>query len=110
MSNPGIPEATPIADSAPVTSGKVEAVVPTEQTGRARSKRITAADVVSGGVERLGAGIGTFGEGMTKIGDKVPIVGPSVARIGEGITKAGESIHGLPRVAQTRQGRILVRS
>ena len=112
MSSPGIPEATPVVDSQPVASGRVEAVVPTEQTGRARTKRITSAvqDVVSGGVERLGAGIGSLGEGVTKIGDKVPLVGAGVTRLGEAVAKAGESIHGLPRVAQTRRGRLLVRS
>ena len=48
-----------------------------------------------------------------KVGDltkKVPLVGASVGKLGEGLTKAGESIHALPRVAQTRRGRLLVRS
>src|SRR5262249_34278152 len=70
-------------------------------------------DVVSVGVEKLGTGIGTIGEGVAKVGDvtkKVPLVGASVGKLGEGLTKAGESIHALPRVAQTRRGRLLVRS
>src|SRR5258706_903992 len=103
MSNPGIPEAAPVADSAPVTSGKIDAVVPTEQTGRTRSKRITAAmqDAVSGGVERLGAGIGTFVVGMEKIGDKIPIDGAWVSTIGEGHALAAASLHRHPALTRT---------
>ena len=66
-----------------------------------RAKRITAdPGSAVGGVERLGAGIGTVGEGVTKLGDltkKVPLVGAGVGKLGEGLTKAGESIHALPR-------------
>src|SRR5690606_12824155 len=104
-------------ESQPVaSSGAVAAVVPPEGTGPARrAKRVTSAvqDALSGGVEVIGAGIGTLGEGVTRVGDltkKVPLVGTSVGIIGEGLTKAGESIHALPRVAQTRRGRLLVRS
>jgi hypothetical protein len=111
----------PIApdESAPMSSGSVKAAVSTgEATGplsAGRSRRITAAvqGAASGAVEKLGTGIGTIGEGVSKLGDatrKVPLVGAGVARLGEGITKAGESIHLLPRVAQTRRGRLLVRS
>lgn len=92
-----------------------KAVTALETGPTGRSKRITKAvqDVVSGGVEVLGTGIGTIGEGVTRVGDvakKVPIVGPSVGKLGEGLTKAGESLQQLPRVAQTRRGRLLVRS
>jgi hypothetical protein len=113
------PEGVPRDDSAPVTSGRVQAAVaPDEVSGPAspgRSRRITASvqGAVSGGVERLGSGIGSIGEGVSKLGDmskKVPLVGAGVSRLGEGLVKAGESIHELPRVAQTRRGRLLVRS
>jgi hypothetical protein len=118
LSNPGIPEAVPALDSEPVASGAVAAVASAHETGPVgsrRSKRITQAvqDVVTGGVEKLGTGIGTIGEGVVRVGDltaKVPLVGASVGKLGEGLTKAGESIHALPRVAQTRRGRLLVRS
>jgi hypothetical protein len=118
ISNTGIPQAVAALDSEPVASGPVAAVAAAHDTGPVggpRGKRITKAvqDVVSGGVEKLGAGIGTIGGGVTKVGDltaKVPLVGSSVGKLGEGLTKAGESIHALPRVAQTRRGRLLVRS
>lgn len=117
MSQTGIPQAVPAADSRPVASGGVAAVAAAHDTGPVggRSKRITKAmqDAASGAVERLGASIGTIGEGVAKVGDvtkKVPLVGASVGKLGEGLTKAGESIHALPRVAQTRRGRLLVRS
>ncbi|HEX5060680.1 MAG TPA: hypothetical protein VFV99_15030 [Kofleriaceae bacterium] len=117
LSHPGIPQAVPAADSKPVASGGVVAVATAHDTGPVggRSKRITKAmqDAASGAVERLGASIGTIGEGVAKVGDvtkKVPLVGASVGKLGEGLTKAGESIHALPRVAQTRRGRLLVRS
>jgi len=117
-SQPGIPHAVPAADSQPVASGAVAAVAAAHDTGpvsAGRSKRITKAvqDAVTGGVERLGTSIGTIGEGVSKVGDlskKVPLVGASVGKLGEGLAKAGESIHALPRVAQTRRGRLLVRS
>jgi hypothetical protein len=105
-------------DSAPVASGAVPVVEPVEPvrdvpTGRARRISGLIQSGVSGGVERLGAGIGTLGEGMTKLGElaeKVPLVGVGVTKLGEGLAKAGESIHALPRAAQTRRGRLLVRS
>ncbi|HUJ61709.1 MAG TPA: hypothetical protein VLX92_24565 [Kofleriaceae bacterium] len=110
------PESVALDESQPVSSGKVRtAVEPTEpasNTGRTKL-RTAIQDTVSGGVERLGAGIGTIGEGVSKIGEatkKVPLVGAGVARIGEGLISAGESIHVLPRVAQTRRGRLLLRS
>ncbi|HEY5952568.1 MAG TPA: hypothetical protein VIV40_44015 [Kofleriaceae bacterium] len=118
VSNPAIPKAVPAADSQPVASGAVAAVAAAHDTGPVhgqRGKRITKAvqDAVSGGVERLGTGIGTIGGGVAKVGDltsKVPLVGASIGKLGEGLTNAGESIHALPRVAQTRRGRLLVRS
>lgn len=119
VSSPAIPEAVPALDSQPVNaSGRVAAAVAQEGTGPhspSRSRRLTnmVQGAVSAGVEKLGVGIETVGEGVTKVGDltkKVPLVGPSVGRLGEGLTKAGESIHALPRVAQTRRGRLLVRS
>jgi hypothetical protein len=102
FSSSAIPKAVSAVDTAPVNEA-------------GRSKRITKAvqDVVTGGVEKLGAGIETLGGGVAKVGDltaKVPLVGPSVGKLGEGLTRAGESIHALPRVAQTRRGRLLVRS
>jgi hypothetical protein len=116
ISNPGVPEAIAPDDSVPVSSGGVSAVASGEaeqSAGRSRQLRTTMQGAVSGGVERLGAGIGTIGEGVQKLGDltqRVPLVGAGVAKLGEGITKAGESIHALPRVAQTRRGRLLLRS
>jgi len=117
----GHDESTPLASGAVVAreaTAPVEPAPPVEpvrDTPTGRAKRLTGLiqDTVSGGVEKLGAGIGTIGEGVTKIGEltgKVPLVGAGVARLGEGITKAGESIGELPRVAQTRRGRLLVRS
>jgi hypothetical protein len=120
LSNASIPQAVPAADSQPVASGGIAtAVAAAHDTGPigGRSKRNTITQamqgVVSTGVEKLGAGIETIGEGVAKVGDvtkKVPLVGASVGKIGEGLTKAGESIQELPRVAQTRRGRLLVRS
>ncbi len=126
LSGSGVPLAVGASDcqsnaleSQPVSaSGAVAAVAPNEGSGPVRgqrAKRITASiqGALSGGVEKLGAGIGAVGEGVSKLGDltnKVPVVGASVGRLGEGIAKAGESIHALPRVAQTRRGRLLVRS
>lgn len=118
LSASAIPQASTAADSQPVsaTGGIVAAVAANEGTGPARrTKRVTSAmqDALSGGVEKLGTGIGSIGEGVTKLGDvtrKVPLVGTSVGMLGEGLTKAGESIHALPQVAKTRRGRLLVRS
>ena len=126
LSATGVPVAVGASDSQPTSqesqpvsgSGAVAAVAPNEGSGPVRgqrTKRITASiqGALSGGVERLGHGIGVVGEGVSKLGDftnKVPVVGASVGRLGEGIAKAGESIHALPRVAQTRRGRLLVRS
>jgi hypothetical protein len=118
MSQPAIPQAVPAADSQPVSSGGVVAAVAAHDTGpvgAGRSKRLSKAvqNVVTGGVEKLGASIETLGESVAKVGDlskKVPLVGAGVGKLGEGLTKAGESIHALPRVAQTRRGRLLVRS
>jgi hypothetical protein len=118
MSQSNIPQAVPALDSQPIASGAVAAVAHAHDTGPVhgqRSKRLSKAvhDAVSGGVERIGAGIESIGGGVAKVGDltaKVPLVGSSVGKLGEGLTKAGESIHALPRVAQTRRGRLLVRS
>jgi hypothetical protein len=108
-------------DSTPVASGAVpvgEPVQPVEpvvdtQTGPARRVSGMIQDTVSTGVEKLGSGIETLGEGVAKLGEltgKVPLVGAGVSAIGEGLAKAGESIAELPKVAQTRRGRLLVRS
>ena len=107
-------------DSTPIASGKiaqVDAVQPVEPASdkSSRSKRLTGLiqDTVSGGVEKLGSGIDTIGKGVSKLGEltgKVPLVGAGVSLIGEGLEKAGGSIEALPRVAQTRRGRLLVRS
>ncbi|NVB78974.1 MAG: hypothetical protein HOV81_11300 [Kofleriaceae bacterium] len=121
LSDPGIPEAVPGSDSqrfdsVPVgRSGKVAVVAATEGTGPNRSRKVTGLmqDAASVGVEKLGTTIATVGGGVAKVGDltkKVPLVGTSVGKLGEGLTKAGESIQSLPRVAQTRRGRLLVRS
>jgi hypothetical protein len=108
----GAPEPVPAAESQPVPSGAVSVAVAHEPTGPSRrSKRVTAAASV--GIEKLGGVVETLGEGVSKLGDltnKVPLVGAGVGALGEGLTKAGESIHALPRVAQTRRGRLLVRS
>ncbi len=106
---------TPVGDveSAPVTSGKVRAVVAGDQTGRSRRLTSAARDAVDAGVEKLGVGVGRIGEGVSKLGEKsrkVPIVGSSVSKLGEGISQMGESLHHLPRAAKTRKGRLLVRS
>lgn len=114
------PEPVASDDSAPVTSGRV-AVVAREASGGAHKETSGAIkrlgegmqDVVSGGVEMLGAGVEVIGEGVAKLGEvtrRVPLVGASVEKLGEGIAKAGESIGALPRVAQTRRGRLLLRS
>lgn len=119
VSSTAIPEAVPAVESQPVSaSGRVATAGASDQTGphsRSRSRRITnmVQGAVSAGVEKLGTGIETVGEGVTKVGDltkKVPLVGQNIGKLGEGLTKAGESIHALPRVAQTRRGRLLVRS
>lgn len=110
------PEAVPVSgdQSAPVSSGRVQAVEAAEATGPhspRRSRRIT--NMVSGGVAKLGDGMTSLGEGVTKLGDatkKVPIVGSAATKLGEGLTKAGESISIFPAVSQTRRGRLLVRS
>jgi len=112
----------PVADtdaSAPVTSGgvvaPVEPVEAVEPGKSGRAKRISQSlqGAVSGGVTKLGEGIGVLGEGVVKLGeltDKVPLVGAGVAKLGEGIAKAGGAIERAPMVAQTRRGRLLVRS
>lgn len=100
VSNTAIPEAVTPVESGPVEPGSSR-----------RTKRVTAAASV--GIEKLGGVVETIGEGVSKLGDltnKVPLVGLGVGALGEGLTKAGESIHALPRVAQTRRGRLLVRS
>jgi hypothetical protein len=113
-----VPQAVPPDDSQPVTSGRVAAPMASSESGSAqsqspgRSRRITQAvqGAVSGGVEKFGAGVEKLGEGVTRLGDAIPLVGAGVSRLGEGISKAGESIHVLPAVAQTRRGRLMVRS
>jgi hypothetical protein len=100
VSSTAIPEAVAPAETGPVAEGHPK-----------RSKRVTAA--ASAGIEKLGGVVESIGEGVNKLGDltnKVPLVGAGVHKLGEGLTKAGESIHALPRVAQTRRGRLLVRS
>ncbi len=111
------PEPVGKDESAPIASGGVkvaraaDATGPTEMPG-SRSKRISTAvqDVVSGGVEVLGSGMNKLGEGVTRLGDVLPIVGAGVSKIGEGLSKAGEAVNVFPKVAQTRRGRVLVRS
>jgi len=100
-------------ESGPVTSGAIYAAAARENTGRTKRLTDAAKDAVSGGVTKLGTGLGTIGEGVSKLGDmskNVPIVGSSVSAIGESITSVGESLTELPRVAGTRRGRLLVRS
>jgi hypothetical protein len=115
------PEPIGTAESAPVTSGGVPVAEPVEpveyiepgKSGRAKRVSQSIQNVVSGGVEKLGVGINAIGEGIAKVGeytDKVPLVGTGVTKIGEGIAKAGVAMEQLPRVTQTRRGRLLVRS
>jgi hypothetical protein len=106
------PESERLADAD--TSG-VPIAVTAMESAPSRARRLSAAmqATVSGGVEAIGAGIGTIGEGVTKLGDvtkNVPLVGAGVAKLGESLTRAGDSIGELPRVARTRRGRLLVRS
>lgn len=131
LSSTGIPQAVGASDSQPIESAPItagsgphravaaasEGSGPIPRSGRA--KRVTGAiqDGVSTGVEKLGSAVAVVGEGVAKLGDvtkKVPVLGASVGKLGEqlgeGLAKAGESIHALPRVAQTRRGRLLVRS
>lgn len=108
-----VPVAIGDAESAPIASGRVPVAVAGETTGRSRRLSEAAKDTLGTGVEKLGSGIGSIGEGVSKLGEvsrKVPIVGSSVSKLGEGISQVGESLHGLPRVARTRRGRLLVRS
>ncbi|MGE0870941.1 MAG: hypothetical protein AB7P03_20420 [Kofleriaceae bacterium] len=114
----GTPIAIGVADSAPVSSGRVLAVIATEDSrqnigSRGRRLRSATREVLEVGVTKLGTGIESLGEGVTKLGERsrqIPLVGTGVAKLGEGITQVGESIHELPRVAHTRRGRLLVRS
>ncbi|MBA3464551.1 MAG: hypothetical protein H0T46_31760 [Deltaproteobacteria bacterium] len=106
---------TPVGEleSQPVSTGKVRTAVAGEQTNRTTRLRTATRDAIDAGVEKLGTGIGSIGAGVEKLGEKsrkVPIVGSSMTRLGEGITQMGESLHGLPRAAKTRRGRLLVRS
>jgi len=114
------PEPVAEADaSAPVTSGgvvaPVEPVEAVEPGKSGRAKRISQSlqGAVSGGVTKLGEGIGALGEGVVRLGeltDKVPLVGAGVSKLGEGIAKAGGAIERAPIAAKTRRGRLLVRS
>jgi len=112
-------------ESRPVSSGKVTAVGPVATAVAAagtpgepvepRARRITdaAKDALGSGIGTIGDGVSKIGEGVSKLGDmsrKVPMVGSSVSKIGEGITHVGEQLHGLPQVARTRRGRLLIRS
>jgi hypothetical protein len=106
-----VPEAVPADQSQPVSSGRVQAVEAHEATGPhlpRRGRRITNA--LSGGVEMFGEGMSIVGEKIGEISKAVPIVGGATAKLGEGLAKAGESITIFPEVAQTRRGRLLVRS
>ncbi|HET9624866.1 MAG TPA: DUF4019 domain-containing protein [Kofleriaceae bacterium] len=101
-------------DSPPKAPGDAPKAVATDAAEH-RGKRISDA-----AKDALGTGIGTFGDGVTKLGEgvvklgdmsrKVPVVGSSVSKIGEQISHVGEQIHGLPQVARTRRGRLLIRS
>lgn len=130
LSSTGIPQAVGASDSQPIESARItpgsgphRAATASEGSGpiprSGRAKRMTGAiqEGVSTGVEKLGSAVAVVGEGVAKLGDvtkKVPVLGASVGKLGEqlgeGLAKAGESIHALPRVAQTRRGRLLVRS
>ena len=111
-----VPDGVARDDSAPMSSGRVQAVDAREPTGPAkRSKRLSAAiqNTVSGGVEKLGGAIETLGAGVEKLGEvtkKVPLVGSSVTAIGDGLAKAGETISLYPQAMKDRRGRLLVRS
>lgn len=107
-----VPDAVPRDDSAPITSGAIAAPAIAEHSGR-QGLAAAVGGAVSGGVEKLGSGVVSLGESVSKLGDvtrKVPLVGAGVSKLGEGISRAGESIHVLPQIAQTRRGRLLVRS
>lgn len=107
------------ADSGPVSSGRVTNVH-AAATGPTpgelpRAKRLTdvGKDMLGKGVSSIGSGIESIGEGVSKLGEaskKVPMVGSNISKLGEGVSKLGESITGLPRVARTRRGALLVRS
>jgi hypothetical protein len=78
------PESERLADAD--TSG-VPIAVTAMESAPSRARRLSAAmqATVSGGVEAIGAGIGTIGEGVTKLGDvtkNVPLVGAGVAKLG----------------------------
>ncbi len=109
--DPATPEAVPADSSQPVSSGRVQAIEAREATGPhlpSRARRLT--NMVSGGVEKLGEGISVVGEKLGEVSRSVPIVGGATAKLGEGLAKAGETISIFPEVAQTRRGRLLVRS
>ena len=113
VTSDGTPVPVGDLDSTPVASGKVTVAVAGDATGRTKRLTSAAKEKLGHGVEKLGSGIGTIGEGVSKLGErsrKVPIVGSSVSKLGEGISQMGESLHGLPRVARTRRGRLLFRS
>lgn len=107
-------------DSGPVRSTQITTaatpvapVSPGESDTRTRRITDAAKDALDAGVTRLGTGIETLGSGVSKLGElsrHVPVVGSGVSRLGEGITNVGESLHGLPQVARTRRGRLLIRS
>ncbi len=108
--------ATPVAitddDSAPVSSGRVRAVVAGEPS--TRNKAITnAAHALGTGVGAIGHGVEVIGRGVGKLGDattKIPLVGAGVTALGGSISEVGESLSEIPRVARTKRGQVLIRS
>jgi len=107
----------PVADvgTGPVSSGQVKAVTTGNETPRPRrleAAKEAAKEALAGGVSKLGSGIGHLGEGIAHLGEKshVPLVGPGISALGERIATVGETLTGLPRVARTRHGGLLVRS
>jgi hypothetical protein len=117
-------DAAPAADAPPQAPGPgpdpdpsgsarlaVTAALGESETAR---RRITGAakDALDAGVSKLGSGIETLGSGVALLGEmsRIPVVGTGVTKLGEGISHVGEQLHGLPQVARTRRGRLLIRS
>jgi X-X-X-Leu-X-X-Gly heptad repeat protein len=99
-------------ESGTFATGK-RAATATDESGRSKRISDAAKDALGSGIGTLGDGVSKLGEGVSKLGDlsrHVPVVGSSVSKIGEGISHVGETLHGLPQVARTRRGRLLIRS
>jgi hypothetical protein len=83
------------------------------RSGRTRLVARRAEQLIGQGVSRIGDGIESLGDGVSKIGERaarVPVLGDSVKQLGEGISELGASLHDLPAVAQSKRGRVLLRS